>query len=106
MQLASILSPLSGQRECYMQITDTMPGAEPHIGIQSQDEMYVMIEYFTEGTPANSDDGQCVESAFLQTKWKVNRIMCRVTEITTRIRNHDYTATELQCQSIINMMEQ
>ena len=51
-----------------MQITDTMPGAEPHIGIQSQDEMYVMIEYFTEGTPANSDDGQCVESAFLQTK--------------------------------------
>jgi hypothetical protein len=48
MQLAS--------RECYMQIIVAMPGVEDHIIVQSQDEIYVMIDYFTNVTLANSDD--------------------------------------------------
>jgi len=56
MQLASILPPPSGHRECYMQITVTMPGAEDHIIVQSQDEIYVMIDYLTNVTLANSDN--------------------------------------------------
>jgi len=54
MQLASILPPPSGHRECYRQIPVTMPGAEDHINVQSQDEIYVMIDYFTNVTLANS----------------------------------------------------
>ena len=46
----------SGHRECYMQITLTMPGAEDHIIVQSQDEIYMMIDYFTNVTLANSDE--------------------------------------------------
>jgi hypothetical protein len=56
MQLASIVRPPSGHRECYMQITVTMPGAKDHLISQSQDEIYVMIDYFTNVTLANSDD--------------------------------------------------
>ena len=47
MQLASILPPTSGHRECYMQITGMMPGAEAHIVVQSQDEIHVMIVFLT-----------------------------------------------------------
>jgi hypothetical protein len=39
-----------------MQITVTMPGAEDYIIVQSQDEIYVMIDYFTYVALANSDD--------------------------------------------------
>jgi len=46
----------SGHRECYMQITLTMPGAESHIIVQSQDKIYVMINYFANITQANSDE--------------------------------------------------
>ena len=46
----------SGHQECYMQITVTMPGAEDHIIVQSQDDIYVMIAYFIKVTLANSDD--------------------------------------------------
>jgi len=33
-----------------------MPGAEDHIIVQSQDDIYVMIAYFIKVTLANSDD--------------------------------------------------
>jgi hypothetical protein len=39
-----------------MQITLTMPEAEDHMIVQSQDEIYVMIDYFTNTTLPNSDD--------------------------------------------------
>jgi len=39
-----------------------MLGAEDHIAVQSQDEIHVMIDYFTDITLANSDDAQCLES--------------------------------------------
>jgi hypothetical protein len=58
MQLASILPPPSGHRECYTQFTVTMPGAEAHIVVQSQDETHVMID-FPYLTLANSDNGLC-----------------------------------------------
>jgi hypothetical protein len=48
MQLASILPPPSGHRERYMRITVTMPGAEAHIIVESQDKIHVMIDYFTD----------------------------------------------------------
>jgi hypothetical protein len=44
-QLASILPPPSGHRECYMQFTVPMPGAEADIFVQSQDEIHVMIVF-------------------------------------------------------------
>jgi len=78
MQLASIQPPPSGQPECYMRITDTMPQAEAHIIVQSQDEIHVMIDYFTDVKLANSDDGLCLESTFLQTQRKPNRITERL----------------------------
>jgi hypothetical protein len=56
MQLASNSATPSGHRECIMQITVTMAGAEDHIIVQSQDEIYVMIGYFTNITLANSND--------------------------------------------------
>jgi hypothetical protein len=46
----------TGHRECYMQITVTIPGAEDHIIVQSQEEIYVMIDCFANVTLANSDD--------------------------------------------------
>jgi len=46
----------SGHHECYMQITVTTPGAENHIIVQSQDEIYVMIDNLPNVTLANSDD--------------------------------------------------
>jgi len=39
-----------------MQITFTMPGAEDHIIVERQDEIYVMIDYFTNSTLANCED--------------------------------------------------
>jgi hypothetical protein len=33
-----------------------MPEAEDHMIVQSQDEIYVMIDYFTNTTLPNSDD--------------------------------------------------
>jgi len=48
MQLASIVPPPSGRRECYMRITVTMPGAEAHSIVRSQDGIHVMIDYFTD----------------------------------------------------------
>jgi hypothetical protein len=33
-----------------MRITVTMPGAEAHMVVQSQDEIHVMINYFTDVT--------------------------------------------------------
>jgi len=62
MQLASIVPPPSGHRECYLQITVTMPGVEAHSIVRSQDGIHVMIDYFTDFTLANSDDGLCLES--------------------------------------------
>jgi hypothetical protein len=56
MELASSLPPPSGRHECYMQITVTMSGAEDYITVQSQHEIYMMIDYFTNLTQANSDD--------------------------------------------------
>jgi hypothetical protein len=47
MQLPSILPPPSGHRECYILLTVTMPGAEAHIVVQSQDEIDVMIVFLT-----------------------------------------------------------
>jgi hypothetical protein len=44
MQLASILPPPSGHRECYMRTAVMMPGAEAHIAVQSQDEIH-MIDF-------------------------------------------------------------
>ena len=62
MQFTSILPPSNCHRECYMRTTVTMLGAEDHIAVQSQDEIHVMIDYFTDITLANSDDAQCLES--------------------------------------------
>jgi hypothetical protein len=45
-----------------MRITVTMPGAEAHSIVRSQDGIHVMIDYFTDFTMANSDDGLCLES--------------------------------------------
>jgi hypothetical protein len=73
----------------------TMPGAEAHIIIRSQGGIHVMIDYFTDITLANSNDGQCLDSTFLQTKQKQNRITCQITETKITILSHDYTATEL-----------
>jgi hypothetical protein len=67
----------------------TMPGAEAHIIVRSQGGIDVMIDYFTDITLANSDDGLCLDSTFLQTKQKQNRITCRITEITITIPNHE-----------------
>jgi hypothetical protein len=39
-----------------------MPGAEAHNIVRSQDGIHVMIDYFTDFTLANSDDGLCPES--------------------------------------------
>jgi len=39
-----------------------MPGAEAHITVQSQDEIHEMIDYFTDITLSNSDDGLCRNS--------------------------------------------
>jgi hypothetical protein len=39
-----------------------MPGAEAHSIVRSQDGIHVMIDYFTDFTLANSDDGLCLES--------------------------------------------
>jgi len=50
-----------------MQITVTMPGAEAHIVVQSQDEIYVMIDYFTDVNLANPDDGLYLESTCTST---------------------------------------
>jgi len=65
-----------------------MPGAEAHINVQSQDEIQMMIDYFTDITPANSDDGLCRDSSFLQMKRKPNPIICQIREITITIPNH------------------
>jgi len=78
MQLASILPPPSGHRECYMRITVTTPGARAHITVQSQDEIHVMIDFFPYITLANSNDGLCLDTAFLQTKREPNQITCRI----------------------------
>jgi hypothetical protein len=56
MHLVSILPPPSGHREGYTQITVTMPGAEDYIIVQTQDEVYVMIDYFTNVTRANANN--------------------------------------------------
>jgi hypothetical protein len=82
----------------------TMPGAEAHIIVRSQGGIHVMIDYFTDIALANSDDGLCLDSTFLQTKQKQNRITCQITETTITILNHNYTATKLRWQSTIDMM--
>ena len=56
------MPPPSGHREYYMRITVTMPGAEAHSIVRSQGGIHVMIDYFTDFTLANSDDGLCLES--------------------------------------------
>jgi len=75
MQLASILPPTSGHRECYMRITVTIPGAEAHIFVQSQNEIHVMIDYFTNVTLANSDDGLCLQSTLYEHTYEMARIL-------------------------------
>jgi hypothetical protein len=67
MQLASILPPPSGHSECYLQITVTMPGAEAHIVVQSLDEIYVLIDDFTDVNLANTDHGLYLESTCTST---------------------------------------
>ena len=42
----------------------TMPGAEAHINVQNQDVSHVMIDDFTDITPANSDNGLCRDSTW------------------------------------------
>ena len=56
MQLASIMPPPRGHRQCRMQFTVTMPGAGAYIIVQSQDGTHVMIDipYLT---LANPNDG-------------------------------------------------
>jgi hypothetical protein len=93
-----------------------MPGAEAHIIARSQGGIHMMTDYFTDITLANSDDGLCRESGFLQTKRKPNRITCRITEklqLQSRITNESqfqfgdpsYSATELEWQSTTDMIE-
>jgi hypothetical protein len=87
MQLASILQHQSGHGECYMQITVTMPGADTHIIVQSHDEIYVMIDYFTDVNLANPDDAP------------MNPNFNAIT-----ISKHVYTASEPRWQSTMDMM--
>jgi len=111
-QLASILPPPSGHRECYMRITVTMPGAEAHIIVRSQDEIHVMID-FPHITLANSDDRLCRDSTLRsesRTKLRVEsqrlQLQSRITiESQFQIGDRTYTATEPRWQSTINMME-
>jgi hypothetical protein len=75
MQLASLLPPPSGHRECYMRTAVMIPGAEAHIAVQSQDEIHVMIDYFTDITLANSDDGLCLDSTLHEHTYKIAGIL-------------------------------
>jgi hypothetical protein len=45
MQLASILPPPSVQRECYIQLTVTMPGVEGHIVLHSKHDTHIMVVF-------------------------------------------------------------
>jgi hypothetical protein len=65
-QLASILQPTGGHCKCDMRIAVTIPGAEAHIFVPSQNEIHMMINYFTDDTQANSDKVQCLEPTILQ----------------------------------------
>jgi len=87
----------------------TIPGAEAHIIVQSQDEIHVMIDYFTDQFRRWS----LPRLNFI--KRKPNRITWRITErlqLQSRITNEShlqfgdpsYTATEPGWQSTINMM--
>lgn len=58
MLLVLILPLPSGHHESYTEITVTMPGADDHIIVQSQDVFYVVIDYFTNVTLPRSDDGR------------------------------------------------
>jgi len=75
MQLASILPPPSGHRECNMQTTVTIRGGEAHIIVRSQDGIPVIIDYFTDATLANSDDGLCLDSTLYEHTYKMAGIL-------------------------------
>jgi hypothetical protein len=62
---------MSGHLECYTRITVTMPGAEAHTIVQSQDEIHVMIDVSTDVTVANSDVGICLESTLYEHTYKM-----------------------------------
>jgi len=106
-QLASILPPPSGHRKCYMQFTVTMPGAEAHIVVQRQNEILVMIDYFTDVNLTNSDDGLYLESTLRNQSQTESRVEAPMNPNSNSITipNHEYTATEPRWQSTINTME-
>jgi hypothetical protein len=74
-QLASILPQTSGHRECYMRITVMIPGAEAHILVKSQNEIQVMIDYFTDVNLANSDDCLCLESTLYEDTYQMAEML-------------------------------
>jgi len=83
MQLASIVPPLSGHCKCYMRITVTIPGAETHIIVRSQDAIHKQ-PYEVKAEPNYLSNHE---------------------EITITIPIHDYTATEPRWQSTMDMMK-
>jgi hypothetical protein len=52
-----------------------MPGAEAHINVQSQDEDHVMMNYFSDVTAANSDDGLCLDSTLYKYTYEMAGIL-------------------------------
>ena len=62
MHLASIVPPASCHHADYMQITVTMPGAEAHRIVHSEDSIHMIINSFTNLTLANANGGLILEA--------------------------------------------
>jgi len=90
----------------------TMPGAEAHIIVRSQDDIHVMI-HFPHITLANSNDRLCRDSTLRsesRTKLCVEsqrlHLQSRITiELHFQIGDRTCTATEPRWRSTINIME-
>ena len=52
----------------------TMPGAEAHINVQRQDESHVMIDYFTDITPAKFRRWSMTETQLYEVKAEPNSV--------------------------------
>jgi len=79
-----------------MRIPDLIPRAEVHNFVQSQIEIYVMIDYFTDVTMAYPDDGLYLESTLRnQTQTELGvEAQTNPNYNSITMPNNNYTATE------------
>jgi len=81
----------------------TMPGAEAHINVQRQDESHVMIDYFTDITPAKFRRWSMTETQLYEVKAEPNSVSNhRDDDYNPELRLH---STEPWWQSTTNMMQ-